>query len=66
MITPRRHLLALGLGGGLMAVLRGAAAQPAADCAPARPLRFQVDSDWQPDLSATAAAALSRALLALH
>lgn len=67
MITPRRRLLALGLGGGLMAVLRGAAAQPAAGCEPSRPLRFQLDGGWQPDLSPAAASALSRALLAfLH
>ena len=64
MMTPRRQLLALGLGGGLLAVLRGAAAQPATDCAPLRPLRFQLDTGWQPDLSPTAATALSRALLA--
>jgi hypothetical protein len=67
MTTPRRQLLMLGLGGGLMAMLRNAAAQPATDCMPARPLRFQLDSSWQPDLSADAASAMVRALLAfLH
>lgn len=64
MITPRRRLLLLGLGGGLAAMMRGAAAQPAADCAPLRPLRFQLETGWQPDLTPAAATALSRALLA--
>jgi len=64
MMPPRRRLLALGLGGGVLALLRGAAAETAAGCEPAQPLSFQLDAGWRPDLSPESARRLSRALLA--
>jgi len=63
MRTPRRQLLGLGLGGGLLALLQSPLTLAASKVAE-QPLRFQLARDFQPALTPAAASRLVSAVLA--